>query len=622
MTYSIQDFKQKVQTIYSMQNSNVSHLEKELEKMVAHLERHEGENIEQGLILEFNDLRNHFLDKNYWQRFIESLTYLMTLDNFTNEVAVLTNTLQSLELHVDNNYPFPMAVSLVNPLEKGRKSIKNKSKERPKLLINPTLTYVVSSLSIENFDVDSDDFYYQVYGILLHEAFHIVRGDLLIEVEHYTNNYKRLSRDSEILKNKDVYFQDKNKNTTFDFNDLHTLANIMSDLSINEYLNSVDGRFIPGDSSVNKNSTAHTLEETYNHLNPDDNYGIEEFNDLIDNRLPLSNKFYALFDYFDTFPDNESEDDDDDGQYAISSPSDLDELLDKLSESTGMSKEELLKEIEEQANKQITETREALKELSDGEKEELIEEAHKQRTIAESEAEEQTGGKSFSLDPDRSIREIEIRLRQARALPKFDAKVKGLINDYRRETTPNYMRRHIAYPSRLDLAHLEKRNKNGYGGLITYLDISGSVSDDMIRNIYSILMQTAKQEKVILYVFASALSDDYLEINKQTTIEDVKEFTETAGVGYGTTLEGVFANIVKENDQKHIIISDYFYDEYNEFPKYADDLKDVFIIHCVNSDEDKESSMRNFKEYASQTHKMIKAHPKKQKLLNVNDYLL
>lgn len=588
------------------------------------IEQHSSEDIPKGLILEFDDILNHFLDQEYWNRYIQSLSYLVRSENYYHQILAPINVMQQCEIRVDDRLPAPMAVSLIDPKTLfSKKMPKIRSSAKPFLIINPTQLFISITLGSDKDILKTDELYHAINGILIHETYHISRGDLLVDTKHHFTSASKSEEYRIALEGKGVPMlkdgapapQTTDDGATIidreyfygNISNIHEMSNILSDLSINTAVMDIDNQLLPQkmyeDHLVSNHSIGGGLQHAINGVNikrsgyktPQD-FGIHTISDFLDDGVVLRDKQYALLEYrLATMTDDEEE---------------------EAANQAGNQKSNSGGGIETEGDimKKHQEARES---MEDDEVDDIIASADNQMNVANAEAAEETGGKAYSIAPSGELREKIIEIKRAKSLPRFDAKVKGFINDFQNKRSVNYNRRHIAYPGRMDLGHIERRNTKADGGMYVYFDVSGSVTDEMISNIFNILMATVKQEPVKLFIFASKISKEPLVVTKKTGLEEVHDYIQNQAVGMGTTLKPVFSQIIEEKEYKHVIISDYQF-HMAEFTAVEKTLANIFIIHCFQPSD--WYSLASFKEGV--VYKFITRHKNNQKLINIDNYVL
>lgn len=153
-------------------------------------EQKEQETIQNGLILEFSDIVEHPFDHNIWLRFINSLTFLLRQKPYYTNILSNINLIQQLDIQFTNQIEAPMAVSLMSMQDMTTGVPKIDFKKKPYLYINPDMIwYMMIDIYNGSFDIKTQDKMFDtLIGLLVHETYHIVRGDLLTEAKyHYTS---------------------------------------------------------------------------------------------------------------------------------------------------------------------------------------------------------------------------------------------------------------------------------------------------------------------------------------------------------------------------------------------------------------------------------------------------
>ena len=72
-------------------------------------------------------------------------------------------------------------------------------------------------------------------------------------------------------------------------------------------------------------------------------------------------------------------------------------------------------------------------------------------------------------------------------------------------------------------------------------------------NLFNILYETSKNEPCYLYVFASFMSEESLEIKRNSTVNDILDFITEQELNFGTNFDPVFKHIVETMKYKHVI---------------------------------------------------------------------
>lgn len=596
------------------------------------IEAKENETIEEGLILEFSDVMEHPADPQIWKRFIDSLNYLIrTEPAYAKEIAPVA-LLQQLKLEITPRLDAPMAVSLLSTKQLIQRKPKYKIKQKPLLLINPLVLFMMLIRDHHDDFTNTDKLFKHVLFILIHETYHVSRGDLILNVKsHYGS--KKVAEEYELaMQKKPIIFNNDEQDPItsnepikrgFPTNDIFSLNNILMDASINETIvNHIDSGLIKKESLENNVSRLSVAKSFERAINSD--YDINSVDDFFDDNIPVYKKQYAVLDKHvkDTkdlpippaksnSKNNNSQDggeQNDSGSSSGSNTPDENEdgsgnggSDDEQNENGNISKGDILKKHSDLNENQ-----------SEEERDDVVADVENLINTSNNAASEESNGKSFNIEPSNGLRLKILERHKAKALPKFEFKVKGIIKDFNTMKKLNYNLRHIAYQKRLDICRTQKIPFDA--GFHSYLDVSGSVTDEVINNIYNVLIATTKDEPTYLYLFASGMSSKPLEIKRNTPYEEVEDFIQNEDVGFGTQFCHLLDNIAEHNNEKHIIFSDYCFSD-DEFTKeHAESFKETPIIHVL---EDKHitSEYCTFLQYASENKKF-------NKILYLPDYTL
>lgn len=538
---------------------------------------HESEHIEDGLILETSDLINHFYDNEIWIRFVDSLTYLVQSRPYSDKAISAVAMMQQTKIVIMNNLGAQMAVSLIHPESLRKQMPKIHEHVVTYLLINP-LKLAESILNDKTIELDDEDRITDyITGILIHEMYHIFRGDLLEEPRFHYNDPQKDSLYEKNAALKNVYmFGDEMQ---YQHTSIHTLLNILSDLSINTDITENISPLLmntndPEYPYMSKHTLRYLLEGSLNgtplesgiaHMfgkteaeyleSFDDDYerphkfNIDTFEDYLDDDVRVTDKQYAILSYLNAHKFIELSDED--KEKAREKSQDEGGQGDGLEMPGGddpITQEEISQAHED-----------ALDGESKSVKDHLAESMQGRIDQANAEGKELTGGKSYDISAKHGLRDKILELRRVKALPKLDIACIGMIKQFNRRKKLNPVIRHLSDPKRLDICG-SKPDVTEIG-MHCYMDVSGSVTDEMIQNIFSIIMKTVKTEPVRLYAFASSMTEEPLDISKKTRLSDVRKFLNEANIGYGTTLTPVFDNMAQFPNQKHIIFSDFYFDK-------------------------------------------------------------
>lgn len=578
------------------------------------VDRKQSEEIEDGLILEFSDLMNHPTDPDIWQRFINSLSYLTKFETYHKRIIANINLIQQLELHITRKLDGAAAVSLISPTDLISRNHKINIKAKPKLLINPLVLFHMMIVAGHS-PAKPDDIYKHLLGILIHETYHITRGDLLFEQRFHYASKTKAEEYKTALHAEPIEFLGKDGNSTFKTEQLHQFNNIMMDLSINEDIRKIDKHLMPymEDAKVVMAATTQKyLEDVLNQTDsrpdvdfkPASHFNINSLNDFYSEEVALRDKQYAIFEY------HRSKISDDDMQSAANDLASGAGAGDGQTPGTNNAGSGLANQGAPNTDDVIGQNAQAAGNMSEDQMDDAVAGIDNLMQVANAEAAEDTGGKAYSLEPSQGLRQKILDLKKAKPLPRFKVAFEGLIKDINRKTKLNFHMRHIAQPKRMDMARRQKLVVEG--GMHVYMDVSGSVSDKVIQDVYNVMMATVKSEPVLLYLFASDMSVTPLTITTKTRLDDVKNFIQNEDVGFGTTFTHLFENIKEHQKQKHAIFSDFCFDE-SEFNEYREEFKRTPIIYIAEY-------MKMFTN--TQLYQYAISNPKYNFVLSLNDYTL
>lgn len=560
------------------------------------VEKQQDETIEEGLIIEFEDVYSHPTNPNIWKRFIQSLNFLIKNKPYYEKTIAPVNLLQQLNLVITDKLSAPMAVSLLHPDDIFKEMPKFKAKQKPYLLINPEYLFLMLIRQEHNQFDDIDLLFDRTLGILVHETYHISRGDLLLEIKYHYSSEKLDEKYKKELETKQLQFLDENGEPSFNVNNIYTLNNILMDASINmDIYDNIHSSLMPKnahESFVSEKTTISTVEKMVHTIDAS-KYQMHTVSDFYSENIHVMFKQYGLLKYLETLPnqskpnnqnENDDENDSDNNENKSNQSFNKDDLLKKHSKASS-------NQTEEEAENTTFDVDNLIK-------------------TSNINAQQESNNKSYDITPSHGLRDKILKLHKAKKLPKFDFKVKGIIKDFNNMKKLNYNFRHIAYPTRLDMCRHHPSNVEA--GFHVYMDVSGSVSLKVINNIFNILIATTKDEPAFLYVFASNMTSEPLEIKKNTRLQTVIDFIEKADVGYGTQFKYLLQNIVEHPNEKHIIFSDYYFND-SELKPYVKQIRKTPIIHVIEDESALDFS--SFLEFARQ-------NTKYNKILKLKDYTL
>lgn len=587
--------------IENMKNQvNPEHMTKSVIQWFDSVEKQQDETIEEGLIIEFEDIYTHPTNPNIWKRFIQSLNFLIKNKPYYERTIAPVNLLQQLTLVITDKLSAAMAVSLLDPDDIFSDMPKFKAKQKPYLLINPEYLFqMLIRQEHDHFD-DIDLLFNRTLGILIHETYHISRGDLLLEIKHHYSSDTLNEKYKHEINTKHLQFKDQNNKPSFIIDNIYSLNNVLMDASINMNIyEEIHPKLMPPnaqESLVSRMTTINTIEKIINKIDTL-KYYINSIDDFYSENIHVMFKQYAVLEFLTTFPtppnppetnissgQSENSNDSNNSTNTSNQSFNKDDLLKKHSDASG-------NQTEEEAENTTFDIDNLIK-------------------TSNLNAQQESNNKSFDITPSHGLRAKILNLHKAKKLPRFDFKVQGILKDFNTMKQLNYNFRHIAYPTRLDMcryqpSHIEK-------GFHVYMDVSGSVSDEIINSIFNILVATTKEEPAYLYLFASSMSSEPLEIKRNTSLKTVTDFIQSEDIGFGTKFTPLLENITVHQNEKHVIFSDYCFDEY-ELKPYIKHLTKTPIIHVVED----EIVIDN-----SEFLKFAKQNKKYNKILKLKNYTL
>lgn len=578
-------------------------------------ENKEHESIQQGLILEFEDIVEHPFNFDIWSRFINSLTFLIRSKPYYNDVLTNINIVQQLNLEFTDYIQAPMAVSLMSmdDIQNNKSTIDFTKK--PYLYINlKGIWLMMIDIYDAKFDTKTKDKMFDtLIGLLVHETYHHLRGDLLTESKHhYTSPNKNQSYQKALEKEPFEFDIDGH---TQEIKDIHTLRNILMDASINaDIIKNVSTDFFPEKLQrqyITPLSTNDSFKKVVdfskdpNNQNktfkPTSDFGIYSESEFFNDDINIKQKQYAILEMLDADDDDNDEDNDDSNSENSNSSN-----SDNSNDGSGEGNENGLSDGQLQGKHS-----DALGQTSEQEKDNIASNMNNIINVANQAAQAESNGKAKQLEAEGDLKERIVQIQKAKALPKLDRKVESLINDFNREKRLNWNRRHIAYSNRLDMAHHEKLLKEK--GFYAYLDVSGSVTDELLSNLFNILYETSKQEPCYLYVFATEFATEPFEIKRKSTVDDILNYISEQDVGFTTNFENVFKHIVETQKYKHAIFSDYMF-AINDYIPYRQETMKSPIIHVAEN-------INQLEVFVPNLYKDILKNRQYQKLIQQSDYI-
>lgn len=586
--------------------------------------------IRNGLILEFDDLFKHPFDESIWIRFIDSLSFLLRSESYYTDVLASINIIQQLNIKITNHIDAPMAISLVDidTMLSNDNDIKIDYKKKPYLYINPVTIWSVFidiNEGIINDKIKNDMFRMIVY-MLVHETYHHLAGHLLQETKHHYTSPKKDKEYEAALKSEPFKINlDGNEN---EIRDIHELLNILQDASINADILEQNPQAFPEklqsksisplsmtDTFIDLLKQAKEYQKTNTQFYEPIHYNIQSADDFFNDKTAVRNKQYAILEILKAKSEN-NDDDNDSGDNNESNDSDDSSSENGEGNGSGNSNNQNNDSNNNDSGKlsdgDIKRKNENA--LSNNSKDDLDNIATRMNNIvnvANSNAQSESNGRAKSVEISGDLEERIIEIQKAKKLPRLDKKVKSLIDDLNNKKRLNWNRRHIAYPTRLDMAYHEKIPTPQ--GFYAYLDVSGSVTNELLQNLFSILYENSKEEPCYLYVFATTMSEKPLQITKRSTIDDILKYINDENVGFTTNFENVFKDIVKTKEYKHAIFSDYMFNIL-EYTNYRKEIIDSIIIHVAED-------INMMQSIVPALYKDILKHRQNHKLIQQSDYI-
>lgn len=220
------------------------------------------------------------------------------------------------------------------------------------------------------------------------------------------------------------------------------------------------------------------------------------------------------------------------------------------------------------------------------------------------------------------LREIKNNFEKARPLPTFAFKMRSINHSLMYTSKIEWQRRHFVYPNRLDIAHITKA-KRPAADIIAYLDVSGSISTDVLKKMLSVLKATVEGDQTLtVHLFASTLGIpiEFKNAGKTDFQCDFKKLMASRNTidMFGTDLMPVFDNIIDTPKNIHVLISD-FCCEPTDFTTRRDQLGASPIVFVNTYDKQDTNSYGNIMPLLE--HYRLN-HQKKTEILYLPDYTL
>lgn len=586
--------------------------------------------IRNGLILEFDDLFKHPFDESIWIRFVDSLSFLLRSESYYTDVLASINIIQQLNIKITSHIDAPMAISLVDidSMLSDNDDIKVDYKKKPYLYINPITIWSVFVSIYDGVinDENKNGMFRTIVYMLVHETYHHLAGHLLQETKyHYTSPKKDKEYEATL---KSEPFKINLNGTEDEITDIHELINILQDASINADILNQNPLAFP-ENLQSKSISPLSMTDTFTDLlkqareyqkintkfNEPIHYNIQSVDDFFNDKTAVRNKQYAILEILkakseNNDDNNDSGDDDqsDDSDDSSSGNGKGNGSGDSNNQNDGSNNNDSGK-LSDGDIKRKNEN--ALSNNSKDDLDNIATRMNSMVNVANSNAQAESNGKAKGVEISGDLKERIIEIQKAKKLPKLDKKVKSLIDDFNNQKRLNWNRRHIAYPTRLDMAYHEKIPTPQ--GFYAYLDVSGSVTNELLQNLFSILYENSKEEPCYLYVFATTMTKEPLEVTKRSTIDDILKYINDGNTGYTTNFENVFEHIAKTKEYKHAIFSDYMFD-IQDYTKYRKEVIDSLIIHVAEN-------INMMQSLVPPLYKDILKHRKNHKLIQQSDYI-
>lgn len=159
------------------------------------------------------------------------------------------------------------------------------------------------------------------------------------------------------------------------------------------------------------------------------------------------------------------------------------------------------------------------------------------------------------------LREIKNDFEKARPLPTFAFKMRSINHSFMYTSKIEWQRRHFVYPNRLDIAHITKA-KRPAADIIAYLDVSGSIDIDVLKKMLSVLKATVEgDQKLTVRLFADSLGIpvEFKNASRTDFQRDFKKLMASRNSidDFGTDLIPVFDDIIDTPKSIHVLISDF-----------------------------------------------------------------
>lgn len=217
------------------------------------------------------------------------------------------------------------------------------------------------------------------------------------------------------------------------------------------------------------------------------------------------------------------------------------------------------------------------------------------------------------------LKQLQYRLSKTRPLPPLRLKLRKLRKDLAVGNKIEWYRRHYAFPERLDMAHIA-RKKSYRTEICVYLDVSGSVSTKQVSKVLSVIKATVAQDQSLsVCLFAAELGEKvhfragkrYFEHDFAKLKQQLSHFPSS-----GTDLQPVFQDIFDTAEAVHVIISDFCFDR-SDLISYQQRLKQRQVIFMNNYNKEEQKRYSNQMPLIEQ---IVRQKPQNMKVLTLKDY--
>jgi len=219
------------------------------------------------------------------------------------------------------------------------------------------------------------------------------------------------------------------------------------------------------------------------------------------------------------------------------------------------------------------------------------------------------------------LKQLKYRLVKSRPLPPLRLKLRKLQKDLATDNKIEWYRRHYAFPNRLDMAHIAKK-KNYRTQIRVYIDASGSISVERLSQVLSMIKETVAQgQSLSVLLFASDLGEvvhfragkKYFERDFAKLKQQLAHFSSS-----GTDLRPVFQDVVDTAQAVHLIISDFCFAR-TDLTEYQRQLKERQVVFMNVYQKSEQKRYRNQMPLIKQ---LVRQAPKMLKVLALKDYVI